>query len=823
MPEKETKFIDVIIPLSVPNLYTYRVPFDLNDTITIGQRVVVQFGKNKLYTAVVRHIHNTAPQHYTAKYINGILEEHPIVNEVQLKLWDWIAEYYVCHPGEVMQAALPAALKLASETKILPLDEEEKDTSELSDDEFLLYDALRLQNVLTLQEAADILQKKDVYPIVKSLLKKQFIALEEELKERYKPKIKVSVGLTKRFQSEKNTEEAFELLSRAPKQQDILMMYLQMQPEKGAFQLIDKLKLQEATASTATQINQLVEKEIFELKEIEVSRFAGLGKEVNAIYELSEAQQQAFNAIQNEWKEKEAVLLHGVTGSGKTEVYIKLIKQIIERKGKVLYLLPEIALTTQLVNRLKHFFGDKVGVYHSRFNLNERAEIWENVLQGKRYDIVLGARSSMFLPFKDLDLIIVDEEHEASFKQYDPAPRYNARDSALVLAKLYNCKVLLGSATPAVESYYNAQQGKYGLVELSTRYGDIQMPEIQCVDLERAHKKKEMKSHFAQELLNHIEHALNQKEQVILFQNRRGYSPLWSCETCGWTPQCKHCDVSLTYHKFDHKLSCHYCGAKQNPPTTCQACGSNTLKMIGFGTEKIEEELAIFFPKAKIARMDYDTTRSKGAYNDIITAFEERQTDILVGTQMVTKGLDFDNVALVGVLNADNMLYFPDFRAFERSYQLMAQVSGRAGRKKKRGKVLIQTYNPNHWVIQKVMQNDYEGLYKQEIVERRNYKYPPFHRLINLTFKHRDQDTVHRAAQYLSTYLVKRFGTERVLGPEKPAISRVRNLYLRHTLLKFERKLSPKNIKEILTEEINKLHNEKAYKSVRVVVDVDPM
>lgn len=817
--EKETKFIDVIVPLSVPNLYTYRVPFELNEFVKVGQRVVVQFGKKKLYTAIIRKIHHKAPKNYTAKYINGLLEDYPVVTVTQLKLWEWISEYYICHIGEVMLAALPSALKLSSETKVLKNELLEFHQLDFTDDEYMIMEALEVQNILSLQDISDITQKKEVYPIIKSLLNKKAILLEEELKTRFKPKVKSFVSLSEQFQDD--TETAFELLKRAPKQQDILMVFLQLIGDDKMAE-VERLVLQEHTQATSTQVKQLVEKGIVEIEEREVSRFAGKISEINQIFELSEDQEKAFQEIKSHWKTKPTVLLNGVTGSGKTEVYVKLIKEVVERKGKVLYLLPEIALTAQLVNRLKHFFGDKVGVYHSKFNANERVEIWENVLNNEQYDIVLGARSALFLPFKNLDLIVVDEEHETSFKQFDPAPRYNARDAALVLANFHKANVVLGSATPSIESYYNALEGKYGLVNLTKRFGDVKMPEIQCVDIERALKKKEMKSHFSSTLIQHIEQALENKEQIILFQNRRGYAPLWSCETCGWTPQCKQCDVSLTYHKYKHELSCHYCGSSHKPPTVCGACGSATLKMLGFGTEKIEEELEIYFPKAKIARMDYDTTRSKNAYNDIISSFENREVDILVGTQMVTKGLDFDNVALVSVLNADSMLSFPDFRSFERSFQLMAQVSGRAGRKKKRGKVLIQTYDPNHWVIQKVMYNDYEGLYNQEILERRNFKYPPFYRLINLTFKHRDKSVVDSAAYEFTKHLVQKLGKERVLGPEQPAISRIRNLYLKNTLLKFEREASIKGVKKILQDELNWLANQKQFKSVRVVVDVDP-
>jgi primosomal protein N' (replication factor Y) (superfamily II helicase) len=814
---RETKFVDVIVPLAVPNLYTYRVPLELNDAVEVGQRVVVQFGKNKLYTAVVALVHDKAPLQYTAKYLHAVLDEQPIVNNIQISFWQWMADYYCCTIGEVMLAALPAALKLSSETRVL-LNPDFTDKSQLSDEEYLIVDALEIQQVLSLQDISDILQKQTVYPHIKSLLQQKAVVLEEELKEKFKPKIKAFVFLNERYKN--NTEEAFNLLNRAPKQADILLIFLQMVKD-NAHGRVDKLKLQEASNSNASNITALVEKNIFELEEIEVGRFVFDPSKASSSPKLSEEQTRASEEIKQHFIDKQTVLLHGVTGSGKTEIYVHLMAEYIAKGGKCLYLVPEIALTTQLVGRLKSFFGDRVGVYHSKFNDNERVEIWQNTINENRYDVVIGARSALFLPFEKLDLIIVDEEHESSFKQYEPAPRYHARDAALMLAKMHECKVLLGSATPSIESYWNAKENHFGLVELFTRYSGVMLPEIFCADIQEEQKRKKMHSHFSSFLIEHIKQALENKEQIILFQNRRGYAPLWSCEDCGWVPQCHQCDVSLTYHKHSHLLSCHYCGQSEKPPITCKACGSSKLKMVGFGTEKIEEELAIFFPAVKIARMDLDTTRTKHAHANIIEQFENRDIDILVGTQMVTKGLDFDNVGLVGVLNADLMLSFPDFRAFERSYQLMAQVSGRAGRQQKRGKVVIQTYNPNHWVIQKVMYNDYAGLYQQEILERRNFKYPPFYRLISLTFKHKDRSVTDKAAQWFTQQLIEKLGKPRVLGPETPYVSRIRNYYLKTALIKFERNASAKAVKQILNEQTTLLSQHKEFKSVRVVVDVD--
>ncbi len=517
------------------------------------------------------------------------------------------------------------------------------------------------------------------------------------------------------------------------------------------------------------------------------------------------------------------VLLHGVTSSGKTEIYVKLIREALEKGEQVLFLLPEIALTTQLISRLKKYFGDQVGVYHSRFNQNERIEIWNKVLENdqSKFRIILGARSSVFLPFRNLGLIIVDEEHENSFKQYDPSPRYNARDTAIMMGNLYGAKVLLGSATPSIESYFNAKEGRFGLVELNERFGGVQLPEIQCADLEKETKQKTMKSHFSSLLMEKMTTAFEKKEQIILFQNRRGYNPVWSCEMCAWTPQCKNCDVSLTYHKTSNVLKCHYCGYFVSPPSSCGGCGSRKLQMLGFGTEKIEDELSLFFPKIRIKRMDLDTTRAKNAYQTIITEFENREIDVLIGTQMVTKGLDFDNVGLVGILSADQMLKFPDFRAFERSYHLMSQVAGRAGRSAKRGTVIVQTFDPNHWIIQKVMQHDFIGMYTQEIIERRNFHYPPFFRIIVLKMKHKNKDTLEFGSMVLAKKLQAIF-KDRMLGPEAPPVGRVRNFYLKNIRIKFERDASPKKVKDLIKTELDTFLSMNDFRSIRIDIDVDP-
>jgi primosomal protein N' (replication factor Y) len=851
---RTTYFVDVILPLAVPNLYTYRVPYDLNDQIAIGKRVVIQFGRGKLYTALVRTIHEIPPKQYTAKYIDSVLDELPIVNNHQFELWDWISTYYMCTIGEVMVAALPGALRLASETKIVsnPAFDQAQNTM-LSDKEFLILEALEVRNILTLNDVSQIIEQQTVYPIIKSLIEKGAVLIQEELKEKFKPKIETFVRITDFADDEENLKDIFSALEKkAAKQLDVLMAYITISRRYSAErQEVKKSAIVQMVAGAEAALASLVKKNIFEMYEREVGRFANRDQE-NKIVALNEIQQQVFHSIQQQygWEkttaktefacldfleeakpatEKDVVLLHGVTSSGKTEIYVKLIEQVLAQGKQVLYLLPEIALTTQIINRLRKYFGNVVGVYHSKFNEHERVEIWNNVLKTKeqknetpQFKLIIGARSAMFLPFSNLGLVIVDEEHDTSYKQYDPAPRYNARDGAIYLAYLHKAKTLLGSATPSLESYFNAQEGKYGFAEITERFGGVQMPEILIADVKEATQKKMMKSHFSPLLLDTITLALEKKEQVILFQNRRGFAPQLECNTCAWVPHCINCDVSLTYHKASNQLRCHYCGYAVKPPAKCAACGDTDLKMKGFGTEKIEEELAIFYPKAKLMRMDLDTTRSKFAHQHIIQDFEDRNIDILVGTQMVTKGLDFDNVSLVGILNADSMLNFPDFRSFERSFHLMAQVSGRAGRKDKRGKVIIQTQNPEHSIIQEVIANDYLSMYTGQLQDRKNFNYPPYYRLIELTIIHKDVNMVNAAAKDLADALKKQFA-KRVLGPEFPLVSRVRNLYHKNILLKMERDASVVKVKKIVTELLIQFKSGSDYKTVKVQIDVDPM
>ena len=860
---RTTYFVDVILPLAVPNLYTYRVPFDWNDSIAVGQRVVVQFGRGKLYSALVRNIHESPPKQYAAKYIDSILDEHPIVNSKQFELWDWMSQYYMCNIGDVMVAALPGGLRLASETKIVLNTDYSKKIADvnlkISDKEVLIIDALEIKNVLTLQDISEIIEQKTVYPVIKSLIEKGIVLIQEELKEKFKPKIESYVRITEQADNEENLKIIFDTLERkATKQLDVVMAYVSLSKryskERVEVKKADILKMVDGAEAA---LKSLTKKNVFEIYEREVGRLANYDSE-NKISALNEVQQNVLKSIQNQFYgkisqlptpdselTKDVVLLHGVTSSGKTEIYVKLIEETIAQGKQVLYLLPEIALTTQIINRLRKYFGDTVGVYHSKFNENERVEIWNDVLNSKfkvqssklnekpvapelsnfkrsNFKLIIGARSALFLPFSNLGLVIVDEEHDTSYKQYNPAPRYNARDGAIYLAHIHKAKTLLGSATPSLESYFNAQDGKYGFAEIRQRFGGVQMPEILIADVKEATRKKQMKSHFSPLLLDTITLALDKKEQIILFQNRRGFAPQLECNMCAWVPQCINCDVSLTYHKLSNQLRCHYCGYSIKPPSKCAACGDTDLKMKGFGTEKIEEELTIFYPRAKIARMDLDTTRSKFAHQHIIQDFEEGNIDILVGTQMVTKGLDFDNVSMVGILNADSMLNFPDFRSFERSYQLMAQVSGRAGRKNKRGKVIIQSQNPDHSIIQEVIANDFLSMYTNQLIDRKNFNYPPYYRLIEITVIHKDVDLVNVAAKYLADALKRHFA-KRVLGPEFPLVSRVRNLYHKNILLKIERDASVNQVKKIVSELLIKFKSTSDYKSVRVQIDVDPM
>ena len=818
--DRKTLFVEVILPLAIAKNYTYRVPFELNNIIEIGKRVVVQFGKSKLYTAIVTTITEHPPEKYEAKYLLEILDDRPVVTDRQLQFWKWLGEYYMCYDGEVMNAALPSALKLASETKIVLNKEFEYDRAALHDKEYLIVEALDIQPELTISDISKLLSQKTVMPILKGLFEKNIINISEEVSDRYKPRKRTFLTLNPAYQGQDNLKELFGILEkRAPKQADAVLAYIKLARHQKA---ISKSELIEESGAGAASINSLIEKEVFIAEAKNVSRLYFEEEDLDANFELSDQQQTALSSIKQQFEQKDVVLLHGVTSSGKTQIYIRLIEQMIAQGRQVLYLLPEIALTTHIIERLRQYFGSSIGVYHSRFNDNERVEVWQKVLNNE-YKVVLGARSSVFLPFADLGLIIVDEEHETSYKQFDPAPRYNARDAAIFLANMHQGKVLLGSATPSFESYFNARTHKYGLAELTERYGGVQLPVIEVVSIAEETKKKTIQSHFTSVLMADIQQALTNKEQVILFQNRRGYAPVLLCRICAYTPKCINCDVSLTYHKHSGKLHCHYCGYKEDTPSICPACGSTHLEYRGFGTEKVEDELTLLLPEARITRMDLDTTRSRNSLQNILNDLEEKKIDVLVGTQMVAKGLDFAGVTVIGIINADSLLKYPDYRANERSYQLLAQVSGRAGRRGKQGKVVIQTYDPAHRVIKQVIENNYSDLYFTEMEERRGFHYPPFYRIINLDIKHKNPDILYNQATYLGNELRKHFGEERVVGPQVPLVSRIRNYYIQSIMLKFEKDgVSINKVKTTIRDIITQFQTTKLSKGSIVQPDVDP-
>ena len=812
-------FAEVILPLSLSKTFTYSISEAEFHYIKKGMRVAVPFGKSKIYTALVIELHQNEPTLYEAKEIHQILDEKPIVNEIQIAHWQWIASYYMCNIGDVYRGAMPSALLLESETIISGIAETVVIESELSDEEFLIYEAMQQSSSLKVNDIISILNKKHIFPVIQKMIGKNILSLNEEVSEIYKPKLIRYVRLHPEFHNNENLNGLLELLKNAAKQKDLVLAYFQLQAKEK--KPITVKQLIEVSGSTAAIVKTLIEKEIFDEYHIQHDRvnFEDLLEEKTLT--LSTAQQQAFAAIIRNFETKEVNLLHGVTASGKTEIYIKLIEDYLKEGRQILYLLPEIALTTQLVGRLTAYFGNKVAVFHSKYSNNERVEVWNQVLNdSEKAQIVIGARSALFLPFSNLGLIIVDEEHEQTFKQQDPSPRYHARDAAIVLANSHHAKVLLGSATPSIETYFNAQSGKYGLVEISERYGNVQMPDIELVDLKDKYFRKKMSGHFSDTLLEEIALALSLGEQVILFQNRRGYSPVVECMTCGHVPQCQQCDVSLTYHKSKNQLRCHYCGYSMANPTNCHACSSVHLTTKGFGTEQIQQELVSLFPSAKIGRMDQDTTRGKFGFEKIIDSFKNREIDILVGTQMLAKGLDFDNVSLVGIMNADNMLYHPDFRAFERSYQMMTQVSGRSGRSEKRGKVIIQTYNPNHNTVQQVTNNDFLGMYKEQLYERQIYKYPPYFRLVKLTMKHRDYDKLKEGSMWLYQVMQQNLKLP-VLGPEEPPISRIRNEYIRTIMVKIPQNQPLQGTKKTIQKILDSFEVISQFRAIKIAVNVD--
>ena len=819
------KFVDVILPLPLQACFTYALPPEMDGQVQIGCRVVVSFGRKKFYTGIVRNVHYLKPQEYEVKEVSAVLDEHPILVPLQFRFWEWLADYYLCTQGDVYKAALPSGLKLESET-VVEYNPDFEATEPLSEREQKVLDLLAVEPEQTVTRLEKESGLKNILAVVKSLLEKDALFVKEELKRTYKPKTETRVRLTEAARNERRLHFFFdELQRRAPKQLDLLMKYIELSGCLGGREVkeVSKAELLKRSGATPAVFSGLVDKGVFEVYQQEVGRLETVSQAVMSLNELNVHQQRAFDEIRASFRVKNVCLLHGVTSSGKTEIYIHLIDEAVRQGKQVLYLLPEIALTTQITERLKRVFGSRLGIYHSKFPDAERVEVWQKQLSHEPYDIILGVRSSLFLPFQRLGLVIVDEEHENTYKQQDPAPRYHARNAAIVLASMCGAKTLLGTATPSVESWYNATEGgKYALVELKERYKEIQLPEIIPVDIKELQRKKRMNGPFSPLLLQYVREALEQKEQVILFQNRRGFAPMIECHTCGWVPKCKNCDVSLTYHKGLNQLTCHYCGYTQPVPRQCPACEGVDLRNRGFGTEKIEDDVKAIFPEARVARMDLDTTRTRTAYERIIHDFQQGRTDILIGTQMVSKGLDFDHVSVVGILNADTMMNYPDFRAYERAFQLMAQVAGRAGRKNKRGRVVLQTKSIDHPIIPQVMHNDFEGMVAGQLVERQLFRYPPYYRLVYVYLKHRNEQLLDVMAQTMAAKLRAVFGA-RVLGPDKPPVARIQTLFIRKIVLKIETNAPMARARQLLVQVQQEMVAEDRFKSLIVYYDVDPM
>lgn len=817
-----TKFVDVLLPLPFNKGFTYFLKAEDEERVRWGCRVVVPFGKSKSYTGIVINIHSKSDTDYKLKEVIAILDESSIILPRQYEFWRWIADYYLCNIGDVLKAALPSGLKVESET-IVELNENYLPDSSFSPVEQKILDLLGKEkniSIIQLQKDSGI---KNLLPTVKSLIECGAVFISEQLRSAYKPKNELRVRF-KDTVDEARLKEIFNLLARAPKQLALLMKYVELSGvmNRTAVSPVSKSDLLHAANATSSALKELVDKNIFEIYFEEVGRLNATVEATSDVFELNDYQQQAYKEIKDSYKEKNVCLLHGVTSSGKTEIYIHLIEDEINKGKQVLYLLPEIALTTQITHRLKRIFGSRLGIYHSKFPDNERVEIWKKQLSGQPYDIILGVRSSIFLPFQHLGLVIVDEEHETTYKQQDPAPRYHARNAAIVLASLYDAKTLLGTATPSIESWYNTQTEKYALVSLEHRYRDIKLPQILPIDMKDKRKRKQVNGLFSFELIDHIRQALDRNEQVILFQNRRGFAPMLMCHTCGWVPKCKNCDVSLTYHRKLNQLTCHYCGYAVQVPKICPACESTELLNYGFGTEKIEDEVQQLFPATHVARMDLDTTRSRNAYEKIIADFEGGKINVLIGTQIISKGLDFDNVSVVGILDADSILNYPDFRSYERAFQLMSQVAGRSGRKGKQGLVVIQTRDIKHSIIKQVIDYDYKGMAQAQLSERQQFNYPPFCHLIYIYVKHRDERQVELLANAMAIKLKKVFG-ERIIGPDLPPVGRIQSLYIRRIVLKIELSASLSKAREILQHAKEEVTNDSNFKSFIIYYDVDPM
>ena len=813
-------FADVVLPLALPKAYTYQLTEEEAQQLKPGFRVAVPFGKQKIYTAIITKLHRIAPQTYLPKPIATVLDVAPSITQSQLDFWAWLSSYYMCTLGEVMRAALPAALLLESESRIVCEEIDASVLAQLTDMEYIVYEALQKQT-LSLGEIEKITDKKRVMPLVTSLIGKGAAKIYQKIEEKFKPKKARFVRLSDQFLSDSALEALFDKLKRAPQQSAVVLKLLSQNPKKADWFAFTQLT--SFFEGKSAPIKSLIDKGVLEESYKEISRKLYRQKETQTEEKsLSVAQQQSLSAIEEAFTKKPVVLFEGVTSSGKTEVYIEFIQKQLEQQKQVLYLVPEIALTPQIVERLLARFGTQVLVYHSRFSIHERVEVWQKILDPKaKGQVIVGARSAVLLPFQNLGLVVVDEEHENSYKQFDPAPRYHARDSVIFLAQLLKAKVLLGSATPSVETAENVRSKKYGWVQLSERYGGTALPQIQLVNLKEAQRKKQMNGVFSRELQEAIGATLKEKKQVILFQNRRGYAPVLECTSCGYAPQCTQCDVTLTYHQTHNQLRCHYCSYHIALPHQCHACGMPTLTTKGVGTQQIEEQVKLLFPEVKVGRMDWDSTRGKWGFDRIIEAFEKEEIQILVGTQMVVKGLDFKNVLLVGVIQADQALNFPDFRAHERSYQMLCQVAGRAGRSDQKGRVLIQTYQSEHPILKQVVEHDFEGLFENQKKERMEYRYPPYYRMIRITFKCRQYERINQAADWFYNVLSQAYqGT--LLGPVFPPVARVRNQYHKQLLLKIDHQLASATVKKILHKTSVSFQAVAQYRSVRINFDVDP-
>ncbi len=822
-------FADILLPLALENTLTYGIPTDLQ--LAVGQRVVVPLGKRKRYTGIVTRLHDEAPaKGVELKYVEEAVDVVPLLLPAQLEFWEWLANYYICTKGEVLKAALPSGLKLESEMRLIRA-ELPADVNEMTPLQQAIYHLLDAEKTTTLEDITSKLKRTSIINTVRQMIEKGWVEVRETMRESFRARTETYVRLPESVVLEDKIDALFDGLRKGGKPYALLLAYTDLARSAAALRLRNPKLLAEVSRSQLLQrveggdaaLRALIEKGYLESYSVEVGRLKTCAAtETLGMRPLNDHQQRVLEQINTSFEQHDITLLHGVTSSGKTEVYMKLIEDTLAEGKQVLYMLPEIALTTQITTRLGRVFGDKMGVYHSKFPDAERVELWQRQLTDKAFPLILGVRSSLFLPFQNLGLIIVDEEHETSYKQQDPAPRYHARDAALVLAKQLGAKVLLGTATPSLESFYKARQKRYGFVEMRERFGGVELPEIIVEDVKELKRKKMMKTPFSPRLKEEIQAALERKEQAILFLNRRGYSPVLDCHHCGWTPKCTQCDVSLTYHQREQRLVCHYCGKSYDVPRSCPNCHEADLRDIGYGTEKIQAAIEAVFPTARTARMDLDTTRSRAAYEQIIRKFQQGETDILIGTQMLTKGLDFDRVSVVGIINADQLTNMPDFRAHERAFQMLSQVAGRAGRRGKQGKVVMQTRQVEHPLTQQVVTNDYFGMYAEQMQERQLFRYPPFYRVIHIFLKHRDDRTVEAASAYFASLLRPHFPTD-LLGPERPLVAKVQLQYIRKFMLKVAPNLQPASIRATLRAARNVVAEHPEFKGLTIYYDVDPL